>query len=340
MACELLRRFTMHVIREPWRWWLLLVGSSAALLQGGCGGADSNGDAESADPIRFQLNWYAQPERAGFYEAQRLNLFEANGVKVKLIQGGPNAAVGVKIASGAADIGDQRLEDVAAMVDSGIDAIIIGAYLRRDPQAIMAHPESGINTIADLDNRVLICQLGATYVDVLERVHGIDLRTVATDHGLGRFLSDKSIIQQAFVTNEPYYVKKTGVEPQVLLLSDFGYESFRVYSTMRSFAEENPEAISAFLKACTAGWESYLAMDDPSETHAAILNANPNLDEALMAYSFDVIRSMRLIDGGDATLPLGHVPMDKAQRILDQLAEIGFTDQHLKAEAFITNEYF
>ena len=40
------------------------------------------------------------------------------------------------------------------------------------------------------------------------------------------FLADKNVVQQGFVSGEPYAMRQAGVDPVVMLIADAGYENY------------------------------------------------------------------------------------------------------------------
>src|SRR3954471_2179943 len=65
-------------------------------------------DATAADKplakITVQLDWVAEPEHGGLYQAQARGFFRDEGLDVTLIPGGPGAQVLPSVATGRADI--------------------------------------------------------------------------------------------------------------------------------------------------------------------------------------------------------------------------------------------
>src|SRR4051812_47541938 len=50
--------------------------------------------------ITVQLDWVAEPEHGGFYQAKAKGFFKDAGLDVQIIPGGPNALVMQKLATG------------------------------------------------------------------------------------------------------------------------------------------------------------------------------------------------------------------------------------------------
>ena len=55
--------------------------------------------------ITVQLDWVAEPEHGGFYQALARGFFRDEGLDVTIVPGGPNAFVMPRVATGQADIG-------------------------------------------------------------------------------------------------------------------------------------------------------------------------------------------------------------------------------------------
>ena len=110
----------------------------------------------------------------------------------------------------------------------------------------------------DLDGRRVMINPGAGYVQFLQKSLGIRLQIVPLDYSLTRFLSDPDFIQQCFITNEPFYVTKEGIEPMVIPLSQSGFDPYRQVYAEASYVQENPDIVAAFMRASIRGWQAYV----------------------------------------------------------------------------------
>src|SRR4051794_4814223 len=54
--------------------------------------------------ITVQLDWVAEPEHGGFYQAEARGFFRDEGLDIVLVPGGPGAHVKESIATGQADV--------------------------------------------------------------------------------------------------------------------------------------------------------------------------------------------------------------------------------------------
>jgi len=311
-----------------------LLSLTFALLAGCGGGTDSSSAEESSGltKIVLQTDWYPQPEHGGFYQALAEGYYEAEGLDVEIIPGGPNSMTTQKVARGTAHFALGRSDDVIIAVSRGVPLMIAGALMQIDPQAIMFHKESGIEGFEDLDGKAIMTTPGAAFIDVMQRKFDINVSVIPLDYGMTRFLNDKNFIQQCFITNEPFYVRREGANPGMLLLNDTGFRPYRVFFTSRQFFKQNPEAVKAFTRASIKGWDSYLN-GDRTKANAMIASLNPKMDEEFMAYAVNSMQENRLVSGyperGEA---IGLIRMKRLAEGIQQLSEVGMLEGEVLPE--------
>jgi len=285
--------------------------------------AAAPGAAPALTKVILQTDWYAEPEHGGFYQALAKGYYREAGLDVEIVQGGPNAIPPQKVATGAATFAIGRSDDVAIAASRGIPIVMVGALMQRDPQAIMFHQESGIRTFKDLDGRNIMAVPGSTFLPIMEQTYHIKVAVTPLDFGLSRFMADKNFVQQCFITNEPFYVRKQGANVETLLLSDTGFSPYRVWYAKRSYITEHPEVVRAFTAASIRGWREYIA-GDPAEANARITSLNPKMDPDFMAYSVKAMQDYHLVTGdpalGETT---GQIRRERVEHELQQLAGIG-----------------
>src|SRR5580658_2487437 len=109
--------------------------------------AASPGTRDAGSPpfkITVQLDWVAEPEHGGFYQALARGFFRDEGLDVTLVPGGPNAFVMQKLATGQADIGQSDSTNVLLAISQGIPIIHVGAVFQNDPSVLMLHADNPV----------------------------------------------------------------------------------------------------------------------------------------------------------------------------------------------------
>jgi NitT/TauT family transport system substrate-binding protein len=121
------------------------------------------------------------------------------------------------------------------------------------------------------------------------------------------FLADPNLIQQGYVTSEPFIIQQqAGVEPVVLLAADGGYNGYsNIITTSRKMIETKPDLVQRFVDASIEGWYSYLN-DDPTPANDLIKKANPEMTDAVIKFGRDAMKAHGIVDSGDAlTMGIG-----------------------------------
>ena len=283
-----------------------LIALGAALALAACAPAKKSEQGEAGGmPIRFATDWRAQAEQGGFYQALATGEYARRGLKVTIIQGGPGVNVPQLLATGAVEMGMGSNSFIALnLAQENAPVRAVAAYMQKDPQVLIAHPDQGISSIADMKGRpILLADASVTAFWVwLKAKYGFtDSQVRKYAFNSGPFLSDKRVVQQGYVTSEPYTLQKEGhITPAVFLLADSGYPSYAAMALAPDgLIQSNPKAVQAFVDASAAGWRSYL-FGDPKPGDTLILKDNPEMTQDLLDQARDKMRRFGLVDSGDA----------------------------------------
>lgn len=315
----------------------LIVGGLLAVSLPGCRHQSSAANS-GLTPVRLQLDWYPQPEHGGFYTAQLLGYYKAEGLDVTLLPLPQYGSVAQLIATGKADIGLASSDQILEWDSNGLPLVAIAATMQHDPQAIMVHANSPIHDFPDLEGHTIAAQTGATWLKyVTLHYHLQRVRQIPSTLSIANFLKDPGYVQQVFVTSEPFFAKEAGVDVRTLLISASGYDPYRVQFTARDFATQHPDVVAKFVRASIRGWQQYLR--DPGPTNAYLLKLNPALNPAQEAYTAKALRDGGFITGGDpAGAQIGRITAARWLSTYEQLKSLGILQGPLDpATAFSLN---
>lgn len=293
------------------------------------------GGAAAATKIRFKTDWYPQGEHGGFYQALEKGFYRQAGLDVEIVPGGPGVLVPQLVLSGQADIAMARSDDLIVYADQGLPFVIVGAYMEHDPQALLVHEEDTVRTFADLNHRTIMAIPGVYWMEYLKLKYHLDLREIPLNYGLAQFMSDKTFIQQCFLTNEPYYVRKNGGHPRTIRLSDSGYDPYRVIFTTQAYLAAHPKEVMAFVAASLRGWDDFMN-GDPAPAKAAILKLNPNMSDDFINFSMKAMRDEKIVFGvpGNGER-LGKITRGRIQEQIDALYQLKIIPQLIPVEKFV-----
>jgi NitT/TauT family transport system substrate-binding protein len=284
----------------------LLLALCGVLSLSACKPAPQAPAASGVTAIRFATDWRAQAEQGGFYQAVATGEYEKRGLKVTIHQGGPGSNIPQLLATKAVDLGMGSNSFVVMNLAAAHAPIkAVAAFMEKDPQVLMAHPDAGIGSLADLKGHPILlgdASVTAFWVWLKAKYGFTDAQVRKYTFNSGPFLADQRAAQQGYVTSEPYTIRKeSGVAPKVFLLADEGYPSYAaMVIAPDAFAAAHPDAVRAFNEATKAGWISYLH-GDPRPGDALILKDNPEMKQDVLDQAREKMRAYAIV-GDDASV--------------------------------------
>jgi NitT/TauT family transport system substrate-binding protein len=270
--------------------------------------------------ITLQTDWYPQPEHGGFYDALLKGYYKDEGLDVHITPGGPFVSVENQVSGGAAQFAMGSSDQILVAVSRSLPVVAVMATMQQDPQAIMLHKNSSIQSFSDLNGHTIAVKPGSIWFQyLLKRYDLSSVREIPATYSVANFLQDSDYIQQCFVTSEPYFARKSGAEIKTMLISDTGYQPYRVVFTSTSFLHDHPELVAKFVRASLRGWRDYLA--DPTTANTEISKLNPATSPDQMQFSTQTLRDQHFITGPDPS-QLGHFTPNRWSTMYQQLVDL------------------
>lgn len=348
-------------------------GDDGQEIGGGSALADLADLTRCPDPLVIQTDWFPQPEHGAVY-----NLTAGQG-RIDRETGrfrGPLAAdpeITVEIRAGGPFLGQDSALDVMVDNDDVFLAFVntdeaIDRYRRHpttavvapldiNPQILMWDPEVyTIETWEDVaDTEAVVSHFpGVTYTDYLVDAGLVDAEQLddSYDGSPDRFIARKgSMIQQGFVTQEPYTYENVlaewGKPVESLLIHDAGYEIYQGALTVLD------ERLDADARACLAALVPVIQQSivefqqDPNPTNDVLIGAVEDLDsfwrlteDGTLATVIEMGSSEIVGNGGNTTI--GDFDLDRIEGVLTLLNEqVSSIDvpPDLRPEDLVTNDF-
>lgn len=320
---------------------LLLTAFLGVLLLASCSKRESTHAGAVTGPVkvRFQTDWFPQPEHGGYYQALAKGYYAEEGLDVEILRGGPNAQVMTGVATGRAHIGMTNGDDVFVAVSRGVPLKAVAAEMQRDAQGILFHADNPIRDLRDLDGRTIMAGAGSVWIHFARQKYGINFNLLPLVGDLARFMNDRKFVQQCFVTNEPFFAEQRGAKVGTLLIAHPGYEPYRVIFTSDRFLAGNPEVVRKFVRASLRGWIDYLT-GDPTPANTLLRNLRPDLPEEFFAFSIGAMKSYQLVLGDPARGErMGQLTPERIATQLRLLRELGVSERDLRVEDVATFDF-
>jgi len=308
-------------------------GSSAGASGGASGGATTK--------IRFQLQWVAQAQFAGYYAALDQGYYKDEGLDVSFVLGGPNIDNVQAVAAGNAEIGTAWLPNMLRSREGGTDLVSIAQVFQRSGTRMASFKDKNITKPEDFAGKKVGSWLGGNEPELFASMVKVNLdptkeNVIKQNFNMDGLLNGDLDVAQAMIYNEYAQVLEaknpaTGklYQPADLNLIDFNDPSVGTAMLQdQIFASDkwlkdgtNADTATKFLKASFKGWA--YCRDNAQKCVDIVLKAGSQLGASHQAWQ------MNEINGLIWPSPNGVGLMDKT--LYDQTINIATTYKVLKA---------
>lgn len=328
------------------RFALLPLALIVALTVSACGTKSEDVDPVR-DPVSVAMDWYPNPDHAGFLMAEKQGYFEDAGLDVSL-DSPTDPSLPIKlVAAGKADLALSYEPEVLLAREQGLDVVSVASVVDRPLTSMIWLRKSKIKSVRDLKGKT-ISTAGIPYQDAY-------LKTILTRAGLsesdvkkvgvGQGLLPSIISGRAQATLGPFWniegvqLKMEGMKPTVNPVDRLGVPTYNelVLVAKGSRIEDDPDPIRLFITALARG--TRFAATHPNQATNAVLAANDALNPKVTAAQTKV--TLPLLDssgGGNPKIPYGYQNTAKWQAFINWMVDQGVLATPARAVDALTNE--
>ncbi len=215
--------------------------------------------ADAPKPVRILSNWFAQPDQAGYWQAQQDKLGKEAGIEISVLQGGPKIQTIPQVASGQAEFGIGNADDVLLARLRGAPVRAVFAHLDHVPYTLVYHADPAVKSVADLQGRTFAVNLGNAYWEWTKKQYKLaGTREIPVSGDLSLFRNDPKMVQQGYSLFLPARMAAAGVQVQQITLASLGYRPYDVLFTTDDMIRKNPALVKATIAAVQKGWADYV----------------------------------------------------------------------------------
>lgn len=307
------------------------------------------GAARAADgtPVRFLNDWKWEGQAAPLLLALDEGYFADEGLDVTLEPGSGSTAALPKVASGEYDMGSADINSLIRwrVENPDVDMKAIYIIYNAPPFAVIGRPSLGVMGPLDLEGHVL----GAPGADgafaqwpAFVRANGI-LADRVTIEDVGFPVREPMLANgdvdaiTGFSFTSVIGLEERGVPPEdisLMLMSDFGLDLYgNAIIVNPDFAEANPAAVRAFLRAAVRGYQRTIA--NPAAAVSHVLERDPERSEEIELRRLIMAIGHHIVTDEVRAAGLGAVVETRLDKAIAQLAEIhGFEEVPSAADVF------
>jgi NitT/TauT family transport system substrate-binding protein len=284
-------RFTMHLSHHPrsHRLFLTLMSLLMTVIVLNACGANTPAASTAAPqtPVSIQLAWTHEYSSASFYAAEKNGHFAAQNLDVRLDAGG-FASTGyiepiAQVVNGTVDFGVTGAAGIIQARAEGKPVVAVATILQRSPLAILSLANSGIRRPQDLvGRRIAVADGGAAQLfHLLLKSQHIDPAALnivpRVTFGIDPLMNGEVDAMVAWVINEGVQLSEAGINPNVMMLSDYGVDSYEmVLFTSEKMIAEHPGTVKGVVQSMVQGTRD--VVDNPNQAATLVLAYNDKLD--------------------------------------------------------------
>lgn len=302
--------------------------------------------AQTLDKLSIQTDWRAQAEHGGYYQAIAAGLYRKAGIECDVRQGGPSLNISQLLMAGRVDMTMSGSFEAFTFVRENAPFLTIASIFQKDPQVLIGHPDTGFDSFEKLKGRPILIGAGGrvTYWPYLRKKYGLsDSQLRPYNYSLAPFLADKNVIQQGFLSSEPYPIAQAlGRPPSVLLIADSGYAPYQNTITIsRKLVEEKKDLVQRFVDATLEGWAQYMkGGPETAAANAMIKKENPEQTDDRIAYAVKVLNERGIVMSGDALQGgIGAMTDQRWKAFYDSMVAVGVLPPGLDVSRTHTLEF-
>lgn len=229
--------------------------------------------AHAQTPIRFQLDWRFEGPSALFLHPAAKGYFRDAGLNVTIDSGNGSSGTVTRVASGTYDMG---LADLAALMefhannpDAPNKPVAVMMVYNNTPASVLALKKSGIRTPADLNGKKLgapVFDAGRKAWPIFEKANNVSGVTwTSMDPPLRETMLVRGDVDAitGFSFTSLLNLEARGVKPEDVVIMPFAEHGVKLYGNViiatPKLIQENPAAVTAFLKAFAKGAKEVMA---------------------------------------------------------------------------------
>lgn len=218
--------------------------------------------------IVFTPKWTAQAQFTGYYVAEKMGFYKAEGLNVRIQHPSIAESSLSFLEKGHAQIVVMNLSHALTARAAGVRVVNVMQTSQSNSLMLVSHtPFKGI---ASLQNRKIAVwnHLSQSLLDILARKYNLQIEWVRFNSGINLFLSKAVDICLVGSYNEFPQLAEFGmkIEPShVFRLSEYGYDlpEDGLY-VMESYYEKHKDIIRKFVKASIRGWKWAYEHQEPA----------------------------------------------------------------------------
>jgi diguanylate cyclase (GGDEF)-like protein len=293
---------------------------------------------EPLEKVSLQLRWLHQFQFAGYYMAKEKGYYRDAGLDVTIVEANSKHPHPVEeVVSGRAQYGIGNSGLINERLN-GKPIVVLAALFQNSPNVWILRKDSNITTITDMANKRLMMTKNIENAELIalfynEGINIDKLNIIDSTFNINDLISKKVDAFNGYSTNEPYYLKKQGIDYITIDPRKYGVDFYSdcLFTTDNELAQ-HPQRVKAFREASLRGWAYALA--HPQESIDIILTHYSNLKtREHLSFEAATIRKLMIPE----LIEIGHMNPARWGYIAQTYYKLGFIPTASVPHGFLYN---
>ena len=238
--------------------------------------------------VTLLMDWFPQGNQSGFWQAQFDNQYH-DDVKIIIKSGGPSINTTAQVAAGSVEFGLQASDSVMMANSKGAKLKGIFVSLNHVPYTLVYHPNTGVNSVHDLDGRPFAVKIGVTYWKWVKQKYGLNkVKEFPLKGDLGLFARTPQQFQQGYSLFLPARLDAKGVPNEQITVESLGYRPYSVLFTSDKLIKEDPELVQTVVDRLSISFPKSLI--DPKPTMDFILSKSKKVNAEIHMNAIELMK--------------------------------------------------
>ena len=287
------------------------------------------------ESIHLQLRWHHQFQFAGYYAALEKGYYKKAGLDVVIHKGTPEKIPVKEVLQGRAQYGVANSELLLERL-RGAPLVALASIYQHSPSVLLARKGTDIRSPDDLIGKKVMMldhSVDADFIAMFsnENVDIKGIQIIPSSFEIQDLIDGKVDVFNAYLSNEPYFLKQQGVEFTVLNPRNYGVDFYSdILFATEDELKDHPERVKAFRQASLEGW--YYAMNHPQEIIDLLLNKyKVAKSRDHLEFEAETIRSLIIPD----VIDLGHMNPWRWRYMAETFVLAGMVENDRLLQGFI-----
>ena len=246
------------------------------------------GITNAKQKVTLLMDWFPQGNQSGFWQAQFDNQYH-DDLEITIKSGGPKVRTTTAVASGQVEFGLNGSDSVMSANSKGAGLKAIFVSLGHVPYTLVYHPNTGVESVKDLDGRRFAVVMGITYWKWVKYKYGLNkVQEFPLTGDLGLFARTPNQFQQGYSLFLPARLDAKGIPNEQITVESLGYRPYSVLFTSDKLIKENPALVQKVVDRLSISFHKSLV--DPKPTRDFILSKSKKVNAEIHNNALELMK--------------------------------------------------